>query len=218
VGKRYDAGAVVLNDVTWDVPPGARFVILGSSGSGKTTLLTILGLLLRPSAGNVIVENEDVWRWPEQRRATWRTENLGYVWQDSGMIPELTLLENVNMPLRIRGIPKGRWRGSELLFRVGLGQRASAYPNEVSGGEAQRAAIARALVGSPRLVLADEPTGSLQRRQAREICDMFLELQEELRFGLVVATHNEALVKYLDAEPLWIYDGSLHESPPKEGM
>lgn len=218
VGKRYGHWPLVLSSISWHIPANTRFVILGSSGSGKTTLLSILGLLLRPSEGQVLVQGEDVWQWPERRRSAWRTANLGYVWQDAGLLPELTLLENVNLPLSIRRIPKGEWNGKELLDRVGLGNRTGAFPHHISGGEAQRAAIARALAGSPRLVIADEPTGSLQRSQAQAICRLLLELQEELGFGLVVATHNEALVEYLKASPLWIVDGCLRPSPPKEGM
>jgi lipoprotein-releasing system ATP-binding protein len=208
----------VLTDITWSISSGARYVVLGSSGSGKTTLLSMLGLLLRPSAGKVVVHGEDVWQWPEKQRAAWRTAHLGYVWQDAGLLPELTLLENVNLPLHIRGVPRSQWNGRDLLERVGLGKRLSAYPHEVSGGEGQRAGLARALAGSPKLVLADEPTGSLQRKQSEAVCELFLELQAELQFGFVVATHNEALLRYLDAEPLWIFDGRLHNKPPREEM
>ena len=218
ISKQYHPGVPVLADISWDIPGGARYVILGSSGLGKTTLLSILGLLLRPSAGAIIVGGQDAWQWPERKRAAWRTANLGYVWQDAGLLPELTVVENANLPLHIRRIPRKQWNGSDLLHRVGLGARLRAYPHELSGGEAQRVAIARALAGSPQLVLADEPTGSLQRRQAVEICQLFLELQEELKFGLVVATHNEALVRHLRAEPLWVYDGQLHARSPREGM
>lgn len=216
VGKLYEPSVRVLSDIDWSVAPGERCVVLGSSGSGKSTLLSILGLLLRPSQGEVQVEGENAWMWPEKKRAAWRTAKLGYVWQDAGLLPELTVLENVNLPLHIRGIPKKKWNGQNLLERVGLGRRSHAHPSELSGGEAQRAAIARALAGSPSLVIADEPTGNLQQRQAEDICRLLLELQEELEFGLVVATHNEALIKYLQADPYWIIDGSLSSNPPEE--
>lgn len=218
VGKSYEPSVSVLSDINWSITPGERCVVLGSSGSGKSTLLSILGLLLRPSQGEVLVSGENAWRLSEKVRAAWRSAHLGYVWQDAGLLPELTILENVNLPLHIRDIPKREWNGRELVDRVGLTRRAHAYPSALSGGEAQRVAIARALAGSPSLVIADEPTGNLQQRQAEDICRLLLELQAELKFGLVVATHNETLIKHLQADPYWIVDGGISLNPPEEGL
>src|SRR5690554_5707707 len=217
VSKSYDGSTAVVMAVNWDILPNKRLALLGSSGSGKSTLLALLGLLLRPSNGQVLIDGQDVWQWSERKRATWRMENLGYVWQDAGLLPELTILENVNLPLRIRKVPQKQWNGSELLHRVGLGNRMLSYPRELSGGEAQHVSIARALVGFPRLVIADEPTGNLQSQQGEDICRLFLDLQRDLGFALVVATHNEVLVENLQAEPNWIKDGRLTAIPQMEG-
>lgn len=200
----------VLNDVDLQIELGERLVILGNSGAGKTTLLSLLGLILRADQGRILIEGEDAQQWTEKKRALWRNRSLGYVFQDFGLIPELNLEDNVNLPLRIAGVRPSKWQGRELLQRVGLDGREHSYPKELSGGEVQRVAVARALVGSPHLVLADEPTGNLQRNQGEEIGHLFLELQQELGFSLVVATHNERLVSVLQAQPLWLYDGRLH--------
>lgn len=200
----------VLKNLRLDLQRGDRLVILGESGAGKTTLLTLLGLLLKADQGQVLIEGEDAQNWDERRRARWRNQNLGYVFQDFGLIPELTLEENVNLPLRIAGISPRKFLGRELLAEVGLSGRESSFPSEVSGGESQRVAIARALVGRPKLVLADEPTGNLQREQGHEVGRLFHRLQEELGFTLVVATHNEGLISILKARSLRLACGVFH--------
>lgn len=199
----------VLSGLNLQIAPGERIVILGASGSGKTTLLHLLGLLLKGDQGQVFLAGSDAQTWSEQQRASWRRANLGYVYQDFGLIPELTLEENVELPLRIAGLKPQKGVALELLAEVGLASRRKSFPSEVSGGESQRVAIARALVGQPSLVLADEPTGNLQRGQGEEIALLFSKLQAELGFSLVVATHNEEIAPLLEAQVFRLSSGSL---------
>lgn len=199
----------VLDGVNLVVNLGERLVVLGASGSGKTTLLHLLGLLLKADGGQVLLGGEDAQLWSEHKRASWRRANLGYVFQDFGLIPELTLEENVELPLRLAGMKPKAGVGQELLAQVGLSGRRKSFPSEVSGGESQRVAIARALVGRPQLVLADEPTGNLQRQQGEQIAHLFKELQKELGFCLVVATHNEEIARILQARVLRLSSGRL---------
>lgn len=199
----------VLAEVNLQITPGERLVILGASGSGKTTLLHLLGLLLKADEGQVLMDGADAQVWSEHKRASWRRSNLGYVFQDFGLIPELTLEENVELPLRIAGIKSQAGLAKELLAQVGLAGRRKSFPSEVSGGESQRVAIARALIGQPKIVLADEPTGNLQRQQGEEIANLFRKLQHELGFSLVVATHNEEIAELLQARVFRLSSGSL---------
>lgn len=199
----------VLQGVNWKFLKGERLVVLGASGSGKTTLLHLLGLLLKADQGQILLEGKDAQLWSEQERAKWRSSNLGYVYQDFGLIRELNLVENVELPLRIAGLEPERKLAVELLGEVGLGGRKSSFPSEISGGEKQRVAIARALIGRPKLVLADEPTGNLQRAQGEDVVLLFSKLQKELGFSLVVATHNQELASVLEANVLELQSGNL---------
>lgn len=201
--------APVLDGVDLTISPGERLVILGASGSGKTTLLHLLGLLLRADGGEILIGGENTATWPEQKRANWRNKYLGYVFQDFGLIPELTLKDNVSLPLRIAGERQIENQAKKLLAAVGLAGRENAFPSEISGGESQRVAIARALIGSPKLVLADEPTGNLQQQQGMQIAQLFQELQRDLRFALVVVTHNEQIAHMLQAKILRLSSGLL---------
>ncbi|HHU62513.1 MAG TPA: ABC transporter ATP-binding protein [Natronincola sp.] len=201
----------VIDGVSFKIEQGERIVVLGASGSGKTTLLQLMGLLLRPDSGNVLIEGEDVQDWSESKRSRWRNQNLGYVFQDFGLIPELNLVDNIELPLRIAGLRTSGLDGMKFLSEVDLCGREKAFPAEISGGESQRVAIARALVGHPKLILADEPTGNLQGQQGKQIAELFKRLQVKLGFTLIVATHNEDLIELLDAKT-WILSGRLTKS------
>jgi ABC-type lipoprotein export system ATPase subunit len=197
VGKEYPRGATsvrALSDVTLDVAPGELLAVMGASGSGKSTLLAILGCLDRPTTGEYRLGGESVAALDDRALSRLRNRTIGFVFQSFHLIPELTVLENVETPLLYGDVPQPSWRdrAARSLERVGIAHRADHRPSELSGGEAQRAAIARALVTEPRLLLADEPTGNLDSRTGEEIADLITSLPEEGR-TVVLVTHNEAL-------------------------
>jgi len=195
LAKEYRAAAgplPVLDGVTFRLAPGGALAVLGPSGSGKSTLLFILGGLERPTRGTVRIGGVDPHALAEREAAEFRNRTVGFVFQEHHLLPQLTLLENVLVPLLPRGGASAGdvERARALVERVGLGPRADHFPAELSGGERQRAAVARALVGRPAVVLADEPTGSLDRRTAAEVGDLFIELVREGGAMLVLATHS----------------------------
>jgi putative ABC transport system ATP-binding protein len=197
IRKVYPRGTgevVALADVSLNVRAGEKIAIMGPSGSGKSTLLGILGCLDRPSRGAYLLEGEDVASFDDRRLSHLRNRTIGFVFQSFHLIPELTVVENVETPLLYGPIPLAEWRGRALrcLERVGLRHRADHRPSELSGGEAQRAAVARALVTEPRLLLADEPTGNLDSATGEEIAGLLDDLHAEGR-TIVLVTHNESL-------------------------
>jgi lipoprotein-releasing system ATP-binding protein len=185
----------VLTDVSLQVPAGTSMAIVGASGAGKSTLLHILGGPDRPDEGEVMVDGQSLWQKSDAERSDLRNSRMGFIYQFHHLLPEFTALENVAMPLLIRGesTSVAAKRATELLTKVGLDQRLDHKPGELSGGERQRAAVARALVGNPGCVLGDEPTGNLDERTANHVFEQLLELNTELNTSLILVTHDLSL-------------------------
>jgi putative ABC transport system ATP-binding protein len=188
----------ILDGITLDVAAGEVLAITGPSGSGKSTLLGLVAGLDRPSAGSIVVAGIDITRLDEDALARFRRETLGYVFQSYHLIPTLTAVENVAVPLEIAGAPNALARARALLDDVGLGDRVHHYPVQLSGGEQQRAALARAVALEPGLLLADEPTGNLDSATGTRIIELLLELKRRRGATLVLVTHDEALARHAD--------------------
>ncbi|MCI0548142.1 MAG: ABC transporter ATP-binding protein [Candidatus Rokubacteria bacterium] len=203
VEKEYRMGPEpvrVLRGVSLAVNAGESAVIIGASGVGKSTLLHLLGALDRPTAGRVLFDGEDVFSRSEAGLARLRRTEIGFVFQFGNLLGEMTALENAMLPALLQRMPasEARERAAAALQEVGLGERQRHRPGELSGGEQQRVAVARALVGRPRLILADEPTGNLDPKTSENIWDLFLRLQAEQGLAFVIATHNHDLARKAD--------------------
>lgn len=214
LGKTYTEGPQcleVLTQISLQVKRGEQLAILGSSGSGKTTLLNLLGGLDLPSRGRVIIAGQDLAEVDESERGRLRNLYLGFVYQFHHLLAEFNALENISMPLLIRGYSRkdALQKSQIMLERVGLLDRASHKPSELSGGERQRIAIARALVTEPACVLLDEPTGNLDRNTALSIQALMSDLNEKLDISYIVVTHDESFADTLDRK-LFLRDGMLH--------
>ena len=183
----------ILDDVSLEIEPGEAVAILGASGSGKTTLLALLAGLDTPSTGKVYIDGRDLFALDEDGRARLRRDRVGFVFQSFQLLPALTALENVMLPLELSGVPEARARAEAVLRRVGLGERLDHYPRQLSGGEQQRVAVARAFAPEPQLVFADEPTGNLDAATGAEIVGLMLDQNRERRTTLLLVTHDERL-------------------------
>jgi putative ABC transport system ATP-binding protein len=205
----------VLDNVDLDIYEGEFFVMLGKSGSGKSTLLNLISGIDKADGGQVRVGDTDLTALDERRLTLFRRDNIGIVFQFFNLIPTLTVLENVMMPVDLGGGNRaaGRATGMGLLERVGLADRANAFPDKLSGGEQQRVAIARALVRAPRLVLADEPTGNLDDDTGERVLKLLLELTRDAGRTLVMATHNPDIMRLADRVGR-LHDGKLVFSNP----
>ncbi|MFC1921465.1 ABC transporter ATP-binding protein [Chloroflexota bacterium] len=208
--KTYGHGTAVtraLRGIDIEIGSGEFVAIMGRSGSGKSTLLHILGLLDTPSEGEIFIDNSNVLKLSEGEKTVFRLEKLGYVFQELSLITEMTILENVYVPALCLGNENSyRKRAAELLEIVGLSERLNHYPSTVSGGEQQRAAIARALINRPKILFADEPTASLDMASARIILELFKKLNREMGQTIVMVTHEPEDEKHVD-RVIWLKDG-----------
>ena len=214
-----DGGAIrVLGGVDLTVAPGEMVAIVGASGSGKSTLLHVLGALERPTSGSVAIGGEDVARVDDDALSAIRNRRVGFVFQFHHLLKEFSAIENVMMPLRIAGrdIGESRAKAMSLLDRVGLSARASHRPSEMSGGEQQRTAVARALAMSPSIILADEPSGNLDHHTAESLHDLLAGLVRDLGLGAVVVTHNRSLAGRA-SRVLLLAEGQLADTTGIEG-
>ncbi len=191
--KSGDAELVIVRDIDLAVTSGEALAVVGASGSGKSTLLALLAGLDTPSVGTVMLDGVDLFSLDEDQRAQLRGRLLGFVFQSFQLLPALTALENVMLPLELAQADDAEARAREMLVRVGLGERLQHYPKHLSGGEQQRVALARAFVVRPKLLLADEPTGSLDAQSGAQIIELLFGLNREQGTTLVLVTHDEAL-------------------------
>lgn len=218
LNKSYDS-LRVLKDVSLDIRQGEIVSIVGPSGAGKTTLLQILGSLDRPDSGEVRYDGTDIFVMNDNRLARFRNSNIGFVFQFHQLLPEFSLLENVMMPALIGGRTHkdAETRAKELITYLGLSGRMSHRPSQLSGGERQRAAVARALVNSPRVVLADEPSGSLDTRNRMELHQLFFDLRQKFGQTFVIVTHDKSLAADTD-RIINMRDGQITEITTRDEM
>ncbi|MFK2083691.1 ABC transporter ATP-binding protein [Bacteroides fragilis] len=200
----------VLKGIDLEITQGEVVSIVGPSGAGKTTLLQIMGTLDSPDAGMINIDGTNVSRMKEKELSAFRNKHIGFVFQFHQLLPEFTALENVMIPAFIAGVPtkEASMRAMEILDFMGLKERASHKPNELSGGEKQRVAVARALINQPAVILADEPSGSLDSHNKEELHQLFFDLRNRFGQTFVIVTHDEALAKITD-RTIHMVDGSI---------
>ena len=206
----------VLTDIFLDVPVGQFLAVSGPSGSGKSTLLGLIAGLDQPTAGGIAVAGVEITRLDEDALARFRRDTIGYVFQSFHLIPTLTALENVAIPLELGGDPDALGQARALLVEVGLADRVHHYPVQLSGGEQQRVAVARAVARRPRLLLADEPTGNLDSSTGKQIIELLVALNRHLGSTLVLVTHDPALAAYAD-RIVMLRDGRVVGDEPNNG-
>ncbi len=215
ISKSYFIGnneLKVLDGLSLEIKESGIIILMGASGTGKSTLLHLTGLLDKPSSGSITIGGKDVSSLDEKQLSVFRNEKIGFVFQFHHLLPEFTALENVAMPGYISGMPKSKAeeRAKELLAAVGMEHRIDHKPNEMSGGEQQRAAVARALLNKPEIILADEPTGNLDRKNSRNLRELIWKLSEKTGQTFLIATHNERLTEKAD-KVLELTDGKIRE-------
>ena len=198
ISKSFHQRGIVLHDLNLIVNEGDSVSISGPSGSGKTTLLNILGLLDRPDSGEVIFRGEPVLKYDQEEAARYRNKNIGFVFQDHLLLPYLTVKENILLPLLASKTGETEYRQKvdnslKMIERTGISEIADKYPYQISGGEAQRATLVRALVNKPSIILADEPTGSLDKRNADNLGDLLMQMNIDYGITLILATHSREL-------------------------
>jgi lipoprotein-releasing system ATP-binding protein len=204
LGKDFREGSGealrVLSAINFTLGSGETAAIIGASGSGKSTLLNLLGGLDKPTTGHVLINNDNIFKINEKNRCHARNQHLGFIYQFHHLLPEFTAVENVAMPQLINGVDKdsAREKSIQLLTEVGLGDRLEHKPGELSGGERQRAAIARALINNPDCILADEPTGNLDRKNAELAMELILQLNRNYSTALIMVTHDMHIAEQLD--------------------
>ena len=200
----------VLKDINLDIEEGKITVIVGASGAGKSTLLQLIGTLDSPDSGDISINKQSITALSSNDIAALRNDNIGFVFQFHHLLPEFTALENVIIPARINGkdLKGAEQRAKDLLIKLGLNDRMDHKPNQLSGGEQQRVAVARALINQPKLILADEPSGNLDSNNAKELHELFIQLRDELNQTFVIVTHNEDLTQLAD-RVVQIADGGI---------
>jgi ABC-type lipoprotein export system ATPase subunit len=213
VSKSFHQRGVVLNDLTLTVNEGDSVSISGPSGSGKTTLLNIIGLLDRPDSGEVLFKGTPLLSYNHEESAVYRNKNIGFVFQDHLLLPYLTVRENILLPLLASKLPDAEYKKKvdeslNMMERTGITDLADKYPYQISGGEAQRVTLVRALVNKPSLLLADEPTGSLDRNNARNLGDLLLQMNSVYGITLILATHSSELAEKMKIQ-LVLSEGKL---------
>lgn len=208
--RRGSFHIVAVNNVNMEVEEATFMSIIGPSGSGKTTLLNLIGLNDHPTSGKILFMGKDVSRLADRERRKIRLQNIGFIFQTFNLLPTLTALENVELPMALANVPDEmqRKRALKLLGKVGLTNRLQHLPRELSMGETQRVAIARAIANDPSLILADEPTGELDSKTAKEIVNLLFTLSRERKTTVIVATHDEKIVEVVDTI-YTIHDGKL---------
>jgi lipoprotein-releasing system ATP-binding protein len=201
----------VLKELNLTIPRGHSLAILGVSGAGKSTLIHILGTLDHPTSGTVLFDDVNVFEWDKKKISEFRNKTIGFVFQFHNLLPEFNSLENTMMPALIHGVSyrKAKERAEAILNEVGLGDRMTHKPGELSGGEQQRVAVARALIMEPEIILADEPTGNLDSETGKKIEDILLDLNRTKQITLVVVTHNKSLADRM-SQSIGLRDGKIH--------
>ncbi|MBM4148421.1 MAG: ABC transporter ATP-binding protein [Lentisphaerae bacterium] len=222
VTRRYRLGAEevwALNGISLDIREGEYLSLMGPSGSGKSTFFNMIGALDVPTSGTIEFMGADLFSLPEEQQAWIRCNQIGYIFQTFNLIMVMTALENVTLPMVLRDEPQAQAdaRGKEILDLVGLGNRMHHLPDQLSGGQRQRVAIARALANSPRVILADEPTGNLDTKTGQEIINLLRKLQHEMNVTIITATHDAKMLEISD-RIAWIRDGKLERLENREDV
>ena len=215
ISKEFKMGSSVIKalvDIDLEIKKGEFLSVIGTSGSGKSTLLNLIGGLLKPTSGKIIVDNFDISAYSDNEMANYRKNMVGFVFQSFNLIPTLTALENVEYPMIFRGVQKSERlkRSEEILEKLGLADRLKHNPTELSGGEQQRVSIARAIINEPEIILADEPTGNLDSKTGKGIMEVLKKINEEMGRTLIVVTHD-IYISYYSDKRVYLSDGKIEK-------